>query len=633
MTEFTPSEEQKIFFDFVKNDTKNAVISAVAGSGKTTTLIKSLDLLPMNKRTLFMAFNKSIANELKERIPKNKNIEVKTVHGFGYFTIRNYFNPKIEQSKYRKILNDIIISHQKKTNTLIEKYRTNDNLKKLLTSFKKLINFDENNEVNTFKNNVIDLCNLGRLYLIDNVIKVNGINDLKRIAETHTIDTNLNQMTAAWILINIGISYKEEIDYTDMIYLPNVLNLKTETYDYVYVDEIQDLSICQRLLMIKSINPNGGRFFGVGDVSQTIYSFAGSDYESYKKLTEIPNTVQLSLSVTYRCFSNIVDVVKHINPSIKNYEKNIGGEIINDASYTDIKDGDMVLCRHTFPIVSLCLKLLSEGKKSYIIGSDIGLSLKKMILNTKKNGVTFNMNNVLSTLNSEREKLIEKAMSNNHILRSDAINDNYIMSFTEKIKVIDVLSFDLENPDDVIKKIDELFSDSKKMGICLSNIHKSKGLESNRVFIIHKELMPSKYAKLPWQIEQENNLIYVAYTRAKTTLAFVEDFDAFSNNNKRKIEPIIESKHVGTPGMKILLNLMITEIREINTTYGKTHVFEMIDNKGNYFTKFGKIPLDFINDESYEVAVGTNVKFYGLIKDHSEFKGKKTTTLKTITQY
>ena len=42
--------------------------------------------------------------------------------------------------------------------------------------------------------------------------------------------------------------------------------------------------------------------------------------------------------------------------------------------------GDMVLCRNTFPVVALSIKLLSEGKKSYIIGSDIGMSLISMIL-------------------------------------------------------------------------------------------------------------------------------------------------------------------------------------------------------------------------------------------------------------
>ena len=46
MSKFTPSKEQKEIFKFILNGEKNAVISAVAGSGKTTTLLEALKLIP-----------------------------------------------------------------------------------------------------------------------------------------------------------------------------------------------------------------------------------------------------------------------------------------------------------------------------------------------------------------------------------------------------------------------------------------------------------------------------------------------------------------------------------------------------------------------------------------------------------
>ena len=42
--------------------------------------------------------------------------------------------------------------------------------------------------------------------------------------------------------------------------------------------------------------------------------------------------------------------------------------------------------------------------------------------------------------------------------------------------------------------------------------------------------MPSKFAKKDWEILSENNLIYVAYTRAKKTLNFIKE-DNFSKTN------------------------------------------------------------------------------------------------------
>jgi len=83
MKKYTPSKNQQDFYDFIVNSDKNAVIDAVAGSGKTTTLVESTKLIPKDKTLLFTAFNKSIAKELKERV-SGDNITVSTVHGLGY---------------------------------------------------------------------------------------------------------------------------------------------------------------------------------------------------------------------------------------------------------------------------------------------------------------------------------------------------------------------------------------------------------------------------------------------------------------------------------------------------------------------------------------------------------------------
>jgi superfamily I DNA/RNA helicase len=55
--------------------------------------------------------------------------------------------------------------------------------------------------------------------------------------------------------------------------------------------------------------------------------------------------------------------------------------------------------------------------------------------------------------------------------------------------------------------------------LVLSSIHKAKGLEFDRVFLLGREqFQPSKYARQQWQMEQEINLIYVSITRAKKNL-------------------------------------------------------------------------------------------------------------------
>jgi hypothetical protein len=387
--------------------------------------------------------------------------------------------------------------------------------------------------------------------------------------------------------------------------------------------------------MQRAIKPDTGRFIAVGDPKQAIYAFAGADYESYQKLKNIPNTIELPLSVTYRCAEPIVKWVKHLNPLIKHFTKNKTGVVHETFSYKDIQDGDMVLCRNTFPIVSLCIKLLSEGKKSYIIGSDIGVSLITMINDCERKTEDFTMVNVFSRLYHNKDKLVEKVMTNHRMIKSEAMEDSQVIIMNEKIQAIEVLSLGINSPLDVIKKIKELFSKDKKSGICLSNIHKSKGLEAERVFIIHQELIPSKYAKLQWQIEQERNLEYVAYTRAKTTLGFVNDFDAFKSHKSQSdnVVKVNESKHIGSPKMKMKFELKVIDKRDFKGQFGDTVVYDMVDKKGNLFSKFGEISEDFLLGSGVSVEIDSRVSFYGIIKSHSEFKGNKITYLGKITQY
>jgi superfamily I DNA/RNA helicase len=67
-----------------------------------------------------------------------------------------------------------------------------------------------------------------------------------------------------------------------------------------------------------------------------------------------------------------------------------------------------------------------------------------------------------------------------------------------------------------------MFGETSGGVVTLSTIHKAKGLEAERVFILDAWRLPSFYAKLPHQLEQEYNLLYVAITRAQRELYYVE---------------------------------------------------------------------------------------------------------------
>ena len=386
------------------------------------------------------------------------------------------------------------------------------------------------------------------------------------------------------------------------------------------------------LLMKKAMKPNVGRFIGVGDEKQAIYGFAGADASSFNKLKEIPNTIVLPLSVCYRCGTDIINLAKKIMPTIEASPTAKKGMVDYDSSYKNLQTGDMVICRNTAPLVSLCMKLLIANKKSYVMGTDISKNLINLVESCKKKTEEFSVENVFARIYKEKEKMIANISKKEKITISEAKETQLIDSLSDKIVTLEILSKGCIMADELIDKLKSIFSDDTD-GICLSTIHKSKGLEADRVYIIHSDLMPSKYAKQDWEIEQEKNLKYVAITRAKSVLGYITDFDAYKDiESQDKGKEVKDSQFVGIQGGKSIVVLTIVEIKEMNTSWGDTTLFTMTDSNGNLFTKFGSIPERFLISNHSEIEVGSIVEFNATIKQHSEFRGTKTNVISTISK-
>ena len=287
----------------------------------------------------------------------------------------------------------------------------------------------------------------------------------------------------------------------------------------------------------------------VGDRNQCIYSFAGSDPDSFDEICKMPNTVRLPLSISYRCSPKIVNYAKSIVPSIEANDDGRKGEILFNVSLDDVQQGDMILCRNNAPLFQVYNTFLKMGKNVYIRGKDIGSNLKSIIKSTRQELLNRDCNEdgvfirLYDDLFTSRDKLMDKF----NIDADMAMSSQHIQNKIDYIKAIEILSEGLKTSDEVIAKIDEIFPRrAKKDGIALSTVHKAKGLEANNVYIVCHSLMPSKSAKKDWEVSQEYNLMYVAYTRAKDKLGFIdekdfEDFDT-SNANTRKSLSLMETK-------------------------------------------------------------------------------------------
>lgn len=519
--EYKWSEYQKAIFSFIESGTGHLVVEANAGCAKTTTMIKCLDYIPKDKKILLSAFNRDIVKELKNKSKEYDNVQTMTIHGLGLSMLkRNFPKNSLTPDAYKydtHIRNNIELYTS--INTRILK---NGEYQKYLDNIKKYVEF-------------------GRFYMCQ-VEK-----DLDLIEDRYSIDTLADEKQVAIKVMDWGKTELDVVDYTDMIWLPHVLYIKPLglQFDFLFIDECQDMNVAERELVLKCFKM-GTRMISVGDKNQALYSFAGADPKSFETLKSLPNTTCMPLSISYRCPKNIVKLANKYVPQIEaNPDNEIEGEIKYNVQLDEVNEGDMVLCRNNAPLVHAYNEFLKNGRKATIRGKEFGSTLKTIIKGYKVDELSQGLNKdglftrLYDNLFNTRDKLMTKHGIDKDIAMKSPIIENKL----DIIKTLEVLSEGLTTKEELIEKVEEVFpKKSKDEGISLSTIHKAKGLEANNVFIICPSLMPSKSAKQEWEITQEKNLIYVAYTRAKNKLAFVDEngFESFFNDNAGKTEKILD---------------------------------------------------------------------------------------------
>lgn len=252
--------------------------------------------------------------------------------------------------------------------------------------------------------------------------------------------------------------------------------------------------------------------------------FAGSSPEAFDYMCNYPNTTVFELPVTYRCAKKITEFANFLVPDIRPRDGAPDGIILQNCSYKTIKDGDMVLARSKAPLLKLYVKLLRRGVNCYIKGQDIGSNLIKMLENIdeeelnvdlKKDGVFVRLYDKL--FNDRNKLMVKRGLDMN-----DATLSTNIMNMYDSINALIILAEKCKSKQELINKIRGIFQEDAK-GVCLSTIHKAKGLEAENVYVLCHSMMPSKLAHHDWEKVQEQNLQYVAYTRAKNKLGFISE--------------------------------------------------------------------------------------------------------------
>lgn len=482
MTKPPPSERQLAIYDAFQNTTNNICVLATAGSGKTTTLLDLLSFVSKFKKAIFLSFSNGIVSELKERVPEG--IQASTLHSLGCRAIfSSYRGVKIVENKY------------------------------FLKALFKLYPDKEKRDKNTFRDcyRIQDICNFIRMTMAETEVE-----NVRNMCDYYSLEYTIELITGAIELLEPEKSLTQ-IDFADMIYLPVIdPNITLNKFDYVFLDEAQDLNNCQRELVEKIIRANTGRLIAVGDIYQSIYSFAGSSIDSFQKLQKRENTITLPLDVSYRCPKEVVRKAQTVCDSITYFEGSEEG-MVRDGHADEIREGDLVICRNTRPLVSLYFYLIEQGISSRVIGKDIETGLIQLA--TRCNSNSFEIFN--KKLQNEIGNLVIELKDLGIKIVTD--HPRYI-ALSEKVQVLIIIFRRLERGENLIDRLKLMFSPDSN-AVKLMTIHRSKGLEAKRVFLIErfnkKRLIPSEYAIQDHEIIQERNLSFVAYTRSKKDLILV----------------------------------------------------------------------------------------------------------------
>lgn len=512
-----PSVEQSAIRDFVRNSAESLSIDAKAGTGKTTTLIHYV-LPELEGATWLCAFNKAISLEIEAKCRakgiSEDTVRISTVHAGGMRVWNKHLSPrkvKVESRKVRNIVDELAEKD--------ETYVKYGNVICRLVEYAKSAGFGV----------------LARISSHDNwyeLIEHFGIN-----VESEDDDFDWYPVISAAIKVyqkSLALCEKV-VDFSDMLLAPLYHKAKFPKYRNILIDEAQDISPL-RLKLITSCLASDGRIIAVGDPNQAIYGFTGADDKSMETIKDYSGAVELPLTVTYRCPKAVVEVAQQWVPRITAHPSAPEGKVINAVLRADptgavqslcfwdfgpFSADDVVLCRNTKPLVELAYQFLRKRLPCRIEGRDIGQGLIRIIERWKKG------KNRVETL--QQLSVVLEEWKNTEVAKFTDMKQEYkaenIADQCDTVQVlIDACAEDGgTSPADVINLINRMFEDTtegeKPKCLTMSTVHKSKGREWPRVFLLGRNrYMPSKFARQQWEKEQEVNLMYVAVTRAQKEL-------------------------------------------------------------------------------------------------------------------
>lgn len=463
------SPYQQAIFDAIDAD-DNLIVEAVAGSGKTTTMVEAI--IRMRDRNasaaiLAVAFNKTIAATIAARVPTG--VDAKTFHALCLSTFAS--RPQVEGRKVYRLLKDAL------PGAIFDE--VSYPCSRLISMAKNLGLAEVDHD--TFA----ELCNDYEIFIPEDFF---------------------HQAIAACVTVySLSLSDRKTIDFDDMLLMPFIYQHGFPQYDCIFIDEAQDLSPLQHALLAQM---NASRYIAFGDSRQAIYGFRGADTSSMENLRRSFAMRALPLSISYRCPRAVVLEAQRIVPHIEYSETAAEGTVAyDDIHIQNLTRDAMVICRNNAPLFRLGLQFI-KAKLPVTVRTNFGPALNAFIKSFKTKDIHVFKMRLEDWYSAESTRLVDSGQTS----KLGVVTDKYSACLA--------LADASESVEHMQRILAQLLSENSAAPV-LSTIHKAKGEEAKHVYIYGPELIPSRFAKSDAALRQEYNLLYVAITRSLDTLTYV----------------------------------------------------------------------------------------------------------------
>ena len=564
-------------------------VKASAGSGKTRVLTERIrHLLGKTKRNILaLTFTNKAGEEIKERlkdIPELKErLFIGTFHSFCEYVLENHGN-LIGLSKMPHIFENEI-----------------DRLELIGQAIEQTPSYaKEYKELS--KGEQIKFCY--------RVLKFTSQVKRKLISENDLFNsTNNENVVLLYQTYQDILRSQNAIDFDDLLLLtynlfvnhPAVSSLYRRSYQYICIDEAQDLNNAQYQLLLALVNAEHKNIMMVGDPNQSIFAFSGSSSDFMaKKFVKKFSPMTIELNENYRSSKEVLAATKKIVPEAEDIANTILEGIFEIHGFEDedveaewiikkieeliqLKDHNDIEGRITYEKIAVLGRskyvfnrleslLYEDGLPFYYKmtpGSiqfesdlmkifDLAIRFKLNPLDTLHRNHLFKLLKITPIETTELQVVVSKLNKGikkellEVVIRLNEDGSNFKKEF-EAFKDNIAIQDEDEDEDErrmILNDIEDLLkhwrnyatkTDNKSLtqfmnamalgqtyplaqqnGIALSTVHTMKGQEFDIVFLMgmDDETFPDYRAIKSGGIAltQENNDLYVAFTRAKRFL-------------------------------------------------------------------------------------------------------------------